>query len=340
MVRGTSGAERASADIVDWDTTRRIWDTNYVRPGDAFAIFREVICNSFMPWSPERAGDEGFEGRVETIAYDMGVLGRVRTSPIVALKTKSNIAASSAECIHGNFVLSGELTVEQGGRTNLAKAGDLILYNSFELTKLTVRSSGGDFDNLVFVVPLNNILDKNNRDAFRNVLLIKGRMLGAIEDCLALLNESFYRANSDELCGIFEAIIALLPISVHQPNRSELTEIGHIGLQHEILDFVRCHVADQHLSPKLTAEKFGISVRYLHKLFTYAGTTFRSFVTNERLCRIQCELEASSTRHLPVSELAYRWGFSELSTFNRAFRAYSGCTPTEFRDRLSSAASG
>ena len=340
MVRATPAPERSSADSVDRDMRRRIWDTNYVRPGDAFAIFREVICNSFMPWSPERAGDEEFEGRVETISCNAGVLGRVQTSPIVALKTKSNIAASSAECIHGNFVLSGELTVEQGGRTNLAKAGDLILYNSFEPTKLVVRSSGGDFDNIVFVVPLPNILAKNSYDAFNNVLLRKGKMLGAIEDCLALLNENFYKANSDELCGVFEAIIALLPLAVHQPNRSEPMEIGPIALQHEILDFVRCHVADQQLSPKLTAEKFGISVRYLHKLFTCAGTTFRSFVTNERLSRIQCELGASSTRHLPVSELAYRWGFSELSTFNRAFRAYFGCTPTQFRDRLSSAASG
>ena len=157
----TPAPERSSADSVDWDTSRRIWDTNYVRPGDAFAIFREVICNSFMPWSPEKASDEGFEGRVETISCNAGVLGRVQTSPIVALKTKSNIAASSAECIHGNFVLSGELTVEQGGRTNLAQAGDLILYNSFEPTKLVVRSSGGDFDNIVFVVPLSNIIAKN-----------------------------------------------------------------------------------------------------------------------------------------------------------------------------------
>jgi AraC-like DNA-binding protein len=32
-----------------------------------------------------------------------------------------------------------------------------------------------------------------------------------------------------------------------------------------------------------------------------------------------------------VSEIAYRWGFNDLSHFNRSFRAHFAMTPREWR---------
>ena len=43
------------------------------------------------------------------------------------------------------------------------------------------------------------------------------------------------------------------------------------------------------------------------------------------------ELLASGTPSLTISEIAYRAGFNDLSTFNREFRRHFGATPSEFR---------
>jgi AraC-like DNA-binding protein len=32
--------------------------------------------------------------------------------------------------------------------------------------------------------------------------------------------------------------------------------------------------------------------------------------------------------------VAFRWGFNELSSFNRAFKKKYGCTPSQFRARV------
>jgi AraC-like DNA-binding protein len=32
-----------------------------------------------------------------------------------------------------------------------------------------------------------------------------------------------------------------------------------------------------------------------------------------------------------IAELASRWGFKDLSTFNRAFKKHYGCTPSAYR---------
>ncbi len=127
-----------------------VWDSRYGRPGEAFSIFRETICNTFMPWTPEVIGSP-FEGRVESVSFEHGVVGRVRMTPIIAAKTKQNIANSTDECIHANFILNGELKVDQGGVINVAKPGDVVLYHSFSPVTLTLKP-GEFFDNLAFVI--------------------------------------------------------------------------------------------------------------------------------------------------------------------------------------------
>ena len=36
---------------------------------------------------------------------------------------------------------------------------------------------------------------------------------------------------------------------------------------------------------------------------------------------------------LPLTEIAYRWGFNDSSHFSRSFKAAFGCTAREFRAR-------
>jgi AraC-like DNA-binding protein len=49
-------------------------------------------------------------------------------------------------------------------------------------------------------------------------------------------------------------------------------------LLRELQDFVDRHISDPDLSPGKAAEHFGISIRYVHKLFACTGTTFNAYV--------------------------------------------------------------
>jgi AraC-like DNA-binding protein len=53
----------------------------------------------------------------------------------------------------------------------------------------------------------------------------------------------------------------------------------------------------------------------------------RHNIVGERLERIKSEMIAFSGHAVPISLLAFQWGFSDLSTFNRAFKNRFGCTP-------------
>jgi AraC family transcriptional activator of tynA and feaB len=312
--------------------TFQVWDSRYGRPAEAFSVFRETICNTFMPWTPENLGST-FEGRVESISLEGGVVGRVRMTPIIAEKTKQNIANSIDECIHGNFILAGELKVVQGTRINIAKPGDLVLYQSFSPVSLTVKSDEL-FDNLAFIVPKSKFSHvQDAADKFSNLLLTKDKIIHPLASCFELITENLHSLSHDEISAIFNAFVALVPLSAgflggnaKKPAVSSMSD-----KLREVLGFIHKKLSDPELSPHQTARELGISTRYIHKLLAHAGTTFSAHVTEERLEHIKSELIAFSGQHLPVSLLAFQWGFNDLSTFNRAFKQRFGCTPSEIR---------
>ena len=89
------------------------------------------------------------------------------------------------------------------------------------------------------------------------------------------------------------------------------------------------HLADPALSPASVAAAMGIAVRTLHALFEPAGTTFARHVQRRRLEECRAALLAYPTR--PVTDIAYAWGFTSLSSFYRAFQAAFGAAPNDLR---------
>jgi AraC family transcriptional regulator, positive regulator of tynA and feaB len=304
-----------------------VWDSQYGSRAEAFSLFRETICTAFMPWTPEFYGKD-FTGRVESVALGSGAIGRVRMSPIVAIKTKSNISRSPIDCIHGNLIISGELKVDQGGTTNIAQRGDLVLYESFSPVTLTERPDA-PCDNLAFIIPTSAYSGTQKIDhKFSNILIPSEKLNGPLAGCLTMIAQSLCTAPVDELAALFQACIALLPLSAGLIESSPQPNVCRNHLLNRLIDYIDHNLADPELSPHRVADQFGISVRYLHKLFAQFGNTFSAHITAERLKRIKWDLDVSSGRRPSISTLAYRWGFNDLSTFHRAFKKQFGCTPS------------
>ena len=88
-------------------------------------------------------------------------------------------------------------------------------------------------------------------------------------------------------------------------------------------------IVGEGLSPKSVAEVFGIFERYVYRLFAQQGLRFGAQVRSRRLEGAAAELSRSSRTR--IMDIAYKWGFADLSTFIKAFKQKFGCTPREFR---------
>lgn len=79
------------------------------------------------------------------------------------------------------------------------------------------------------------------------------------------------------------------------------------------------------------ADSFGMSERTLHRRLSYEGTRFSTLLDEARFRRSR---QLLTDRTKTVEDIAFAIGFSEPSSFSRAFRRWSGMGSTEFRRSL------
>lgn len=95
---------------------------------------------------------------------------------------------------------------------------------------------------------------------------------------------------------------------------------------------VRVEVAAQlcagDVSMRTAARRLGLGVATLRRRLEEEGTTFSAILDNLRKGLAEEHLSGSSPT---VSEVAFQLGFSNVRAFGRAFRRWTGKTPTEYR---------
>ncbi|MGR6997355.1 helix-turn-helix transcriptional regulator [Yinghuangia aomiensis] len=96
-------------------------------------------------------------------------------------------------------------------------------------------------------------------------------------------------------------------------------------------DFVRRHLAEPDLSPRLLASAFGVSPRYVEVAFREGGLSPSRFIRETRLETAARVLADPRQRHRSIAAVARSVGIEGPSTFARMFRARYGHSPRDFR---------
>jgi AraC family transcriptional activator of tynA and feaB len=316
------------------DLDVNVCDTEYCSLNKGFPAFRDAISSAFMPWMLEYKSEMEFDGRMTWMASDSGTIARVKMSPVIAVRRNAEIAKSSLDCFYANYVLAGDLAVEQSGRTATAKRGDIVVYDSNLPVKITERSTGL-YEDLAFRIPKAKLIQVQAAyDLLNNVVIPADKMIAPLSSCLAFLSQNLLTASSQELGALYDMCTTLLPVAAgHSENRGELSEEAPPSNYYtrELIEFINSNIGNTELSPRSAADHLGISVRYVHKQFAARGTTFGTYVMAKRLDLVRHDLISEASRHQPIFVLAYRWGFNDLSTFIRAFKKKFGCSPRQYR---------
>lgn len=83
-----------------------------------------------------------------------------------------------------------------------------------------------------------------------------------------------------------------------------------------------------HIDMPRVARTFGLSARSLRRRLAHEGTSY-SDVENEAFAIVASHVLLDEQR--TIQETAYELGFSDTTTFHRAFKRATGMTPTEYR---------
>jgi len=109
----------------------------------------------------------------------------------------------------------------------------------------------------------------------------------------------------------------------------------HRGLAAARLDAIKAEILRCLGRPDLglahIAADHAMSTRYVQHLFELRGESFTGFVLEQRLLSAYRSLREPTSKLRKISDIASAAGFSDISYFNRAFRARFGATPTDIR---------
>lgn len=99
-----------------------------------------------------------------------------------------------------------------------------------------------------------------------------------------------------------------------------------------ILNKIMNYINENHnhdITLSTLSDAIGYEKHYISRLFNASsGMNFRSFIN---MCRTENAREMLKNTNMTITEIAYACGFSNIRTFNRAFREFTGCSPNEYR---------
>lgn len=144
---------------------------------------------------------------------------------------------------------------------------------------------------------------------------------------------SYNRMNEIEIYSELLKIISLMCHSSEVSGSEDLlathSEIYNKFIR--VLTYIETNYAED-MNLENVAKSVGFSKYHFSRLFKqYTNSTFYDYLCTKRILESK-KLLASNT---PVTDIAFQVGFNNLTTFCRCFKKYEGCSPTQYKSRLS-----
>jgi AraC-like DNA-binding protein len=246
-------------------------------------------------------------------------------------RTRSRIARS-----HEDFFLialgkHGVGGVAQDGRETVLRPGEFTIYDTTRPYELRFDDA---FTQVILQVPRDMLLRRvAGTEALTAISFGSDRPLQKLaHDFVYRLCQSADEIQPEHAVRLSEQAVDLVAMALSERLGTQaLPSTRRLALLHRLKAHVRTRLADPDLSISETATALGVSPRYINDLLSEEKTSFQRFVLTERLAQCQRDLASPILAHRHVSEIAFAWGFNDVSHFGRVFRARYGLSPRDFR---------
>ncbi|MEC4749170.1 helix-turn-helix domain-containing protein [Methylomicrobium sp. Wu6] len=222
--------------------------------------------------------------------------------------------------------------MQQNGREVFLNPGDMTLYDATLPHRICCSQK---FSKLLVSIPRSLLRERVAGIEHCTALHIPRRLgIGSVAaDFIRSCADQAERLNAEEFTKLSEHALDLLTLALAavRPTHFNLSRSRAIALN-RVKAFLENNLSDPALTPAKVSMGTGLSPRYINLLLKDEDNSLMRYVWRRRLenCR-QDMLNPVHAGHR-ISDIAFRWGFNDLSHFSRMFRIRFGCSPTEYRE--------
>ena len=295
------------------------------------ALWQDIVCDVYVQLDCKSDLSSAFNGWVTRAPLGEAICSEVSSQQQRVYRTRSRIARSNEDFFLIALGKRGVGGVVQDGREALIHPGEFAIYDTTRPYELQFDDA---FTQVILQVPREMLLRRiAGTEALTAISFGPDRLLQKLaHDFVYQLCQSAERIQPEHAVRLSEQAVDLVAMALSERLGTEpLPSTHRLALLHRLKAHVRIRLADPDLSLSDTARALRISPRYVNDLLSEEGTSFRRFVLAERLAQCQRDLSSPVLAHRHVSEIAFAWGFNDLSHFGRVFREHYGMSPRDFR---------
>jgi AraC-like DNA-binding protein len=296
-----------------------------------FEAWRDQMIRMIGP--VEITTDDPSNFRAETHYVDLGAVqvAAIAASPCQGIRTAKMIRQSDPALFQLILPLSGTTVIMQDSTQITAGLRDMALYGTSHPWRI---QADGMPRGVMAVFPYALLPFPPER--VRRALTFSGRdgigaLLAGFLTRVAAGPGRYGVTDGQRLGTILVDLVAAQLAHRFDADDALYGDTHQRALLLKIHAFIQEHLSDPALTPTKIAAAHNISIRQLHRLFKNEEATVAGWIRGRRLDRCRRDLGDPLLRHQPIHAIATRWGFPDAAHFSRAFRAFYGHSPQEYR---------
>lgn len=305
--------------------------TNDIPPRARQGWLREVICREYANVEITSPAKGTMFQNLLIYSWNNLQLSVIRSSALTIERLPQEPYLHSQDAYFAVILVSGDYLMMQNGREVFLQPSDMTIYDATRPHRIQCPN---DFTKLIISIPRTHFRDRiagiDNCTALRipgtaGAGLIASNFLRSLAGQTDHLTAHEFSTLSDHALDLLTLAVASV-----RPVDYALSGTRTIAIN-RIKTFIEQSLADSTLNSTLIAGSVGLSSRYINDLFEDEGTSLMRYVWKRRL--ENCRKDMLDPVHVGhrLSDIAFRWGFNDLSHFSRTFKQQFGCSPREFR---------
>jgi AraC family transcriptional activator of tynA and feaB len=312
-----------------------VYSTTDVHPRDSVSYWLDDVLRGFIRLSVT-TGEGAFQARMRSGVVGEFGIADYEGGPHEAERTAREISSGQYDDVVLNLQLGGRSIHCQADHQAVMERGSCFLFES----RRPYSARFEDRNRLISIrVPRQSFEARLGRAApcTCRTLSSKGPVAGLAFGYLTMITERMDAIEGVAAGRITDHALDLLALAISTEGDGKVMLSSPRAVALTMLKAaIEARLHEPELKPAIAAAAAGISVRYANALLAEENSGIERYIIERRLERCRSALENPAHANRMIGEIAFGWGFSDLSHFNRRFKARFGCSPGEYRRNMRS----
>ncbi|MFC7051020.1 helix-turn-helix domain-containing protein [Emcibacter nanhaiensis] len=307
----------------------RFWSTQPGTNADYFDEWSEMLRASHLPWTIEKKSKPDFNANLSVRSFCGYKLVQCACDHLTGFRRASEIANTNEAYFSILLLRKGREFITAGQNDLHLQENDILLWDSTQNMSFEVPER---LEKTTLIIPetaLTSVFPQAH-DYAGTVISGSSGMGALLGRHIMSLHGEMWSLGENHLTSLMRPTLQILATALTGETEVLQSTNRRMTLA-RIKNYIVMNLKDFDLSPSRIASEMGISTRYLHILFREEGSTVSAWIKKCRLHKCREDLAIAKTTGLSITEIAYKWGFNDLSHFSKSFKEEFGLSPRAFQ---------